>query len=47
MDVLIRNADSEDHRQKAYYGVENHNLRKVEQAIHSCGVCFQLWQNMD
>lgn len=48
MDVLIRNlilyADSEDHRQKAQHGVESHNLKKLEQAICSCGVCFQIWQ---
>ena len=51
MDVLIRNlivyADSEDHREKAHHGVENHNLRKLEQAIRSFGVCFQIWQNKE
>ena len=51
MDVLIRNlifyADSEDHRQKERHGVESHNLRKLEQAIRSCGVCFQIWQNKE
>ena len=52
MDVLIRNlilyADSEeDHRQKAHHGVESHNVRKLEQAIRSCGVCFQIWQNKE
>ena len=49
MDVLIRNlilhADSEDHRQKAHYGVKQVNVRKLEQAIRSCSVCFQIWQN--
>ena len=52
MDVLIRNlilyADSEeDHCQKAHHGVESHNVRKLEQAIRSCGVCFQIWQNKE
>ena len=51
MDVLIRNlilyADSKDHRQKAHHGVESHNVRKLEQAIRSCGVCFQIWQNKE
>ena len=51
MDVFIRNlilyADSEDHRQKAHHGVESHNVRKLEQAIRSCGVCFQIWQNKE
>ena len=51
MDVLIRNlilyADGEDHRQKAHHGVESHNVRKLEQAIRSCGVCFQIWQNKE
>ena len=49
MDVLIRNlvlyADSEDHRQKAHHGVESLHLKKLEQTIRSCGVCFQIWQN--
>ena len=51
MDVLIRNlifyADSEDHRQKEHHGVESHKLRKLEQGIRSCGVCFQIWQNKE
>ena len=51
MDILIRNlilyADSEDHRHKAHHGVESHNVRKLEQAIRSCGVCFQIWQNRE
>lgn len=51
MVVLIRNlilyADSEDHRQKAHHGVESHNVRKLEKAICSCGVCFQIWQNKE
>ena len=51
MDVLPRNlilyADSEDHHQKEHHGVESHNVRKLEQAIRSCGVCFQIWQNKE
>ena len=51
MDVLIRNlilyADSEDHRQKSHHGIESNNIRKLEQAIRSCGVCFQIWQNKE
>lgn len=51
MDVLIRNlvlyADSEDHRQKAHRGVEGVQLKKLEQTIRSCGVCFQIWQNRE
>ena len=51
MDILIRNlilyADSEDHRQKTHHGVESHNIKKLEQAIRSCGVCFQIWQNRE
>ena len=50
-DVLIRNlilyVDSEDHCQKAHHGVESHNVRKLEQAIRSCGVCYQIWQNKE
>ena len=51
MNVLIRNfilyADSEDHCQKEHHGVESRSVRKLEQAIHSCGVCFQIWQNKE
>ena len=51
MDVLIRNlilyADSEDHRQKEHHGVESHSVRNLEQAIRSCGVCFQIWKNKE
>ena len=51
MDVLIRNlilyADGEDHRQKEHHGAESHNVRKLEQTIRSCGVCFQIWQNKE
>lgn len=51
MDVLIRNlihyADGEDHRQKEHHGTESNNVRKLEQAIRSCGVCFQIWQNKE
>ena len=51
MDVLIRNlilyADSEDHRQKEHHGTERHSVRKLEQTIRSCGVCFQIWQNKE
>ena len=51
MDILIRNlilyADSREHRQKEHRGEECHNLRKLEQAIRSCGVCFQIWLNKE
>ena len=51
MDVLIRNlilyADSKDHRQKERRGVESRCVRKLEEAIRSCGVCFQIWQNKE
>ena len=51
MDILLRNlilyADSVDHRQRAHHGVECHNIRKLEQTIRSCGVCFQIWQNKE
>ena len=51
MDVLIRNlvfhADSEDHRQRAHHGTESLHLKKLEQTIRSCGVCFQIWQNRE
>ena len=51
MDVLIRNlilyADSEDHHQKEHDGEESHNMRKLEQTIFSCGVCFHIWQNKE
>ena len=51
MDILIRNlilyADSKDHRQRAHHGVEQHHVRKLEQTIRSCGVCFQIWQNKE
>lgn len=51
MDVLIRNlilyADGEDHRQKEHHGAESHSVRKLEQAIRSCGVSFQIWQNRE
>ena len=51
MDVLIRNlilyADGVDHQQRQHHSVESHQLRKLEQAIRSCGVCFQVWQNKE
>ena len=52
MDVLIRNlilyADFQDHRQKQHCGAaESRNVRKLEQAIRSCGVCFQIWQKKE
>ena len=51
MDVLIRNlilyADGEDHGQKEHHGAESHNVRKLEQTIRSCDVCFQIWQNKE
>ena len=51
MDVLIRNlilyADSVDHRQRVHHGTENQRERKLEQAIRSCGVSFQIWQNKE
>ena len=51
MDILIRNlilyADSKYHRQRAHHGVECHNIRKLQQAIRSCGVCLQIWQNKE
>ena len=46
MDVLIRNlilyTDSGGHHLKAHHGVW-----KLEQAIRSCGMCFQIWQNKE
>ena len=51
MDILIRNlilyADHQDQRQKTHHGVESHHVRKLEQTIRSCGVCFQVWQNRE
>ena len=51
MDILIRNlilyADSKDQRQRTHHGVEQHHVRKLEQTIRSCGVCFQIWQNKE
>ena len=51
MDVLITKlilyADSIDHQQRVHHGIENQSLRKLEQVIRSCGVCFQTWQNKE
>ena len=44
---LVFHAGSEDHRQRAHHGTESLHLKKLEQPIRSCGVCFQIWQNRE
>ena len=50
-DVLLRNLiwymDSLDHRSKAHMGEQTNHIRQLEEAIHSCGVSFQVWQNRE
>ena len=31
----------------AHHGTESVHLKKLEQTICSCGVCFQIWQNRE
>ena len=49
-DVLLRNlilyADSRDHASHEHREEAN-NLWQLEQAIHSCGVSFQIWQKRE
>ena len=46
-DVLLRNLiwymDSLDHRSKAHMGEQTNHIRQLKEAIHSCGVSFQVW----
>ena len=50
-DVLLRNLiwymDSLDHCSKAHMGKQTNHIRQLEEAIHSCGVSFHVWQNRE
>ena len=50
-DVLLRNLiwymDSLNHRSKEHRGEQTNHIRQLEDAVHSCGVSFRIWQNRE
>ena len=50
-DVLLRNLiwymDSLDHHSKTHMGQQTNHIQQLEEALHSCGVSFQIWQSRE